>query len=46
MAIVGTEVYTFKEGKHWIACWRRFDIIAQGDTEKDAVEKLIKTIAY
>lgn len=43
--IVGTEVLTFREGKMWIAVWRRFDVVAQGKTEKIALQRLIKTIA-
>ena len=40
MNIVGTEVYTFRDGKHWIACWRRFDLVSQGATEAEAVASL------
>jgi hypothetical protein len=39
------EIYTFKEGTHWIAAWRRFDLVAQGDTAVGAIEMLQKVIA-
>ena len=49
MAIVGKEVFTFVEGEGehamWVACWRRFDVVAQGKTEREAYQSLIRTIA-
>jgi hypothetical protein len=43
--VIGTEVFTFREGKMWIAAWRRFDIVAQGKTSKEALTRLLHTIA-
>ncbi|MGO9837866.1 MAG: hypothetical protein ACLP1X_27065 [Polyangiaceae bacterium] len=44
--LIGTEIFTFREGKHWIATWRRFDVVAQGDTEHEAFARLVRTIAF
>jgi hypothetical protein len=41
----GNEILTFKEGDVWIAAWSRFDILAQGPTELEACERLIRSIA-
>lgn len=41
---VGDEIYTFRESEMWVACWRRFDVVAQGKDENAAVANLIKTI--
>jgi hypothetical protein len=41
----GKEIYTFREGKSWIAAWVRFDLVAQGATEREAVDVLMRTIA-
>src|SRR5208337_4685315 len=45
-AIVGSEVYTWKEGKMWLAAWRRFDLVAQGRNEREAFDRLIQAIAF
>ncbi len=42
---VGIEILTFREHGFWIACWRRRDIVAQAPTEKQAVERLLRSIA-
>ncbi len=39
------EVLTFTEGSAWVAVWVRFDLVAQGKTEKEACERLVRTIA-
>jgi hypothetical protein len=44
--IVGNEIFTFREGKMWIAAWRRFDLVAQGKTEREACERLLRQIAF
>lgn len=41
-----TEIFTFREGKMWIAAWRRFDVLAQGKTERVAIDRLIRSIAH
>ncbi len=45
-SLLGAEILTFKEGKMWIACWSRFDVVAQGKTEKEACLRLERTIAF
>jgi hypothetical protein len=37
-------VFTFKEGDMWIATWRHFYIVTQGPTEKEAYERLVRTL--
>jgi len=44
--LVGTEILTFREGETWIAAWRRFDVVAQGPSEREAYDRLIRTIAH
>ena len=44
-ALVGTEILTFTEGDAWIAGWTRYDIVAQGNTEVEAVDRLFQGIA-
>lgn len=39
------EFYTFREGSAWICAWRRFDIVAQGSTEEEACERMLRSIA-
>lgn len=46
VVIVGSEIFTWRDGRAWIAAWRRRDLIAQGPDEKTAVERLIQTIAF
>jgi len=41
---VPDEVLTFREGAMWIAAWRRFDVVAQGETEAEAVNRLLRTM--
>jgi len=43
---LGTELFTFPEEGMWIAAWRRRDVVAQGATEREAFERLIRTIAW
>lgn len=48
-ALVGREILTFKSEGHddcWIACWVRRDVLAQGPTEVEAVNRLFKIIAF
>lgn len=44
-ALVGTEILTFTDGGTWVACWRRFDLVAQGPSEGVAVERLLHTMS-
>lgn|GEM_PF-2319831 len=44
--LVGREILTFREGDVWVAVWVRFDLLAQGDTEREAVQRLVRTIAH
>ena len=44
MDLIGTEIFTFREGTHWIAAWRRFDVVSQGKTEGEAVASLLRCI--
>jgi len=37
-------IFTFQEDNVWIAAWKYFDIVAQGETEKEATECLIHQI--
>lgn len=39
------EIFTFKDGVFWIAAWRRYDIVEQGSTEIDAINRLWRAIA-
>jgi hypothetical protein len=41
---MGTEIFTFRDGAHWIAAWRRFDVVSQGRTENEAVASLLRCI--
>jgi len=41
---VPDDVFTFQEGTHWIACWRHYDVVTQGSTETEAVERLLRTL--
>lgn len=41
---VQDDVFTWIEGKHWIAAWRHYDIVAQGNTENEAFRKLLSTM--
>jgi len=43
--LVGREIFTFKEDGVWVACWRRFDVVTQGNSEEDAVDRLFACIA-
>jgi hypothetical protein len=45
-AIVGSEIYTWKEEKSWLAAWRRFNLVTQGRTEREAFDRLIQAIAF
>jgi hypothetical protein len=44
--LVGTEILTFFDKVAWVACWIRYDIVAQGETEKQAVDRLLRAISY
>ena len=39
------ELFTFREGDHWICAWRRLDVVTQGDTEREAVDRIYRVIA-
>lgn len=39
------EFFSFREGKSWICAWRRFDVVSQGPTEKEAYSRMLRTIA-
>lgn len=39
---VPDDIFTFQEGTHWIAAWRHYDLVSQGATENEAVERLIR----
>ncbi len=39
------EILTFREGPFWIAAWARYDIVAQGSTELEASDRLLRSIA-
>ncbi len=39
------ELFTFREGAHWICAWRRLDVVTQGDTEREAVDRIYRVIA-
>jgi hypothetical protein len=41
---VPDDVFTFQEGTHWIACWRYYDVVVQGDTEAEACERLLRNL--
>lgn len=38
-------ILTFKDGEFWIACWGLYDLMAQGKTEQEAIDRLKITIA-
>jgi hypothetical protein len=38
------EILTFRDGQSWIAAWRRRDLMAQGPTERVAMERLFNTL--
>ena len=40
-----SDFYTFWDQVAWVACWRRYDLMAQGKTEGDAIKNLWQTIA-
>ncbi len=39
------EFYTFREGRMWICAWKRFDVVSQGKTEKEACERMLRSVA-
>jgi len=39
------EVFTFREGDAWIAAWRSYNIVAQGSSERIALQRLCMSIA-
>jgi len=41
---VPDDIFVFPEGDMWIAAWRHYDMVAQGKTKKEAVERLIRTM--
>jgi hypothetical protein len=41
---VPDDIFTFRDGQMWIAAWRYYDMVAQGDTEDEATERLLYTM--
>jgi hypothetical protein len=39
-----SEFLTFREGSMWICVWRRYDVVSQGKTEKEACERMLRII--
>lgn len=39
------ELLTFREGKLWVCAWRRLDVVSQGETEREAVDRMYRIIA-
>lgn len=46
VGLVGTEILTFHENARWCACWASRDVMAWGETEQEAVDNLLRTIAH
>jgi hypothetical protein len=40
-----SEFLTFREDSMWICAWRRFDVVTQGRTQKEAHERMLRTLA-
>jgi hypothetical protein len=38
------DVYTFPSGDQWIAAWRHYDVVTQGKTEREASERLLRSL--
>jgi hypothetical protein len=38
------EILFFREGEHWIAAWRRYDMVAQGKTREEAYQSFCRII--
>ena len=41
---VPDDVFTFREGSHWIAAWRHYDCVSQGETEREATDRLLQAM--
>lgn len=44
IANVRAQIVTFQEGAAWIAAWRHYDIVEQGVTEEQAIDRLYLAI--
>jgi hypothetical protein len=43
---MATEILTWKEKDTWIAAWRRYDVVAMGQSEEQATNRLLQAIAW